>query len=244
MDTPIANNVEPQVPPIEGTSDVQTPVAPPTPVGPQANPLASPNPQDTPEASPPTSGPSTLQGAGDDKPGGPLSKADQVYVTGLMKLLHSKDTSPHVDEMLKSGPPDKTIPQIAMQVNDQMEAAIGKKPELETTLVGGAYLVSDLVAIGNAGGFFHIDPKTQMGPILKDTMQMYIQRGLKDGSIDPVELQSKVEPMMNEEQKQTGTTAAGLTGISMQPTHSTAMASYGAKMQRKGMLKAAPQGGN
>lgn len=167
-----------------------------------------------------------------------LTKADQAYINGLMKLLHSKDTAPAIDEMLQSGPPEKTIPAIILQVSDQLDSAIGKKPELGTSLMGGVYLANDLIEIGNAGGFFQLDAEKSIGPILKSAMQQYIERGLKDGSIDPVELQTMTEPLLNEQQKAAGMKSAGQHGLPGQANESVAMSSYGSKMQRKGMMQA------
>lgn len=169
-----------------------------------------------------------------------LSRKDQAYIGGLMKMLHSKETSSTIDEMLQAGPPEQTIPEISMMVSRQMEDAVSKKatkPELETILKGGIYLVSDLIEIGNAGGFFQIESEEQVQPIMQATFQKYIETGLEDGSIDPIELQAKVEPLLNEQQIQVGSEAASGSGIPMKPDQSTTMAAYGAQMQRKGMLK-------
>lgn len=181
--------------------------------------------------------PQPSPGQSEKAPKGEMSKADQAYISGLMKLLHSKETAPSVEEMLQSGPPEKTIPAVALQVNAQMEEAVEKKPSLETALTAGVYLVSDLVEIGNTAGFFQIESEEQVRPILQDVMQQYIERGLKDGSIDPVELQEKVEPLMTEDQRATGMQAAEMTGIPKAPTQQTAMNAYGSQMERKGMMK-------
>jgi hypothetical protein len=183
----------------------------------------------------PTSPP--LEGeSGGESGGAELSQADQAYISGLMKLLHSKDTAPHVEEMLKSGPPEQTIPATALQINGQMEEAAGQKPPLETALIAGVYLVQDLIEIGNAAGYFELQDPEQMKPILQTTMQQYIEAGLQDGTIDPVELQEKVEPLMDEEQRATGMQAAELTGIPKAPTQETAMSAYGRQMERKGVM--------
>lgn len=166
-----------------------------------------------------------------------LSKADQAYLSGLMKLLHSKETAPSVEEMLKSGPPEKTVPVVALQINSQMEEAVAKKPSLETSLIAGTYLVQDLIEIGNTAGYFDIQDEESIRPILQDTIQQYIEKGLADGSIDPVELQEKVEPLMSEDQKATGMQAAELTGVPTAPTQDTAMAAYGRQMEKKGVMK-------
>lgn len=170
----------------------------------------------------------------------PMSKADQAYLSGLMKILHSKETAPQVDAMLQSAAPEKSIPQVALLVNDQMEQAVTQKsgkPSLDTLLKAGVYLVSDLIQIGNTGGFFKVETEQQTRLILETTLKQYITKGLEDGSIDPVELQAKVEPLMTEDQRATGLRAAKLTGTKLEPDESTVLEAYGAKRERKGMLK-------
>ena len=182
-----------------------------------------------------------LQGEEGEK----LSQKDQAYIGGLMKMLHSKQTASTIDEMLQAGPPEQTIPEVAMMVSKQMEDAIAKKsqrPELETILKGGIYLVTDLVEIGNTGGFFQVESEEQLQPIMQATFQRYIEAGLKDGSIDPIELQSKVEPLLNEQQIQFGTQGAEAGGIPMKPDQTTQMSLYGSQMERKGMLKGGQNG--
>ena len=177
----------------------------------------------------------TLQGLGEKE----LSKTDKVYVSGLMKLMHSKKTAPVIDEMLAAGPPEETIPQVALMINEQMESAFKQKQkvELETLLTGGMYLVSDLIEIGNTGGFFQVEDEEQVRDITQATFQTYIEKGLKEGTIDPVELQSKVEPLLNEQQKGLGGQFGGEHGVPTQPNEETAMEVYGAQRERAGLLK-------
>lgn len=169
-----------------------------------------------------------------------MSQQDQAYIGGLMKMLHSKKTAPVIDEMLQSGDPAQTIPEIALMVNQQMETEISKKsapPSLETLLQAGVYLVSDLIEIGNAGGFFDIRDEQQVQPILQNTLQTYIERGLKNGTVDPIELQAKVEPLMSEESRNIAMQAAQKGGLPEAPDETTRMEVYGKQMERKGMLK-------
>jgi len=172
-----------------------------------------------------------------------LEKEMQAYVMGLSKLLHSKQTQPQVVSMLKSTEdPAKSIPQIALMINDQMESAVkgkGKKPSLDVLMGAAQFLVGDLIEMGNAIGIFQIETEEQIAPILQGTMQTYIERGLKDGSIDPVELQQKVEPLMPEQDRMKALEIAKAEGIPEQPNQLTAMEAYAAKRERKaaGMLR-------
>ena len=143
--------------------------------------------------------------------------------------------------MLKSSPPEKSIPQTALTVNTQFEKkakSAGKEPELQTVLLAGVYLVQDLVEIGNNAGIFEI-PTEEMGTYLQATIQEYVQKGLKDGTIDPVELQAAIEPMMEEQHKALGMEAAGRTGIPLEANQQTAMESYGSQRERKATDRAA-----
>ena len=164
----------------------------------------------------------------------------EAYVLGLSKMLHSKETSRKVLDMLKSGPPEQVIPYTALQVNQQMESAVtakGKKPSLDTLFAAGQFLVGDLIEIGNAAGIFQLETEEQIAPIVQNTFQVYIEKGLKNGTIDPIELQKKVEPLMPEEHRQLGLQAAKRTGVPEQPDEGTAMEVYAMQRMRKGALQ-------
>lgn len=170
----------------------------------------------------------------------------EAYITGLSKLMHGKESSGQIFEMLKGGEPQKTIPATALAVNSMMEGALkqrGSPPSLDVVLAGGQFIISDLIEIGNASGIFNITTEEQIGPILQDTMQQYIEKGLDEGTIDPVELQQKAEPLMNQNDFDQGMQLAGQADIPMEPNQNTAMQSYGAKMERKGMLQGSKDAG-
>jgi hypothetical protein len=172
---------------------------------------------------------------GDTQP----TQEQQAYVSGLMKMLHAKETSPAVVKMLSSAPPEQSIPQTALTINQNFEQQLkGKKPSLETSLVGGVYLVKDLILIGNTAKVFNV-PEEGLGPILKTTMQKYVEAGLKDGSIDPIELQKKTEPLMTEEQRAQGLSHGEKLGIPQEPGTRQAMETYASQRVRKSMLKGA-----
>ena len=64
-----------------------------------------------------------------------------------------------------------------------------------------------------------------------------LYEGLKDGTIDPVELQQKVEAIMPEDMKQEMMGMSQQAGIPSAPNQMTAMQAYGAQQRRAGMLK-------
>ena len=176
-----------------------------------------------------------------------MNKQQEVYIGALMRILHDKQTTPMVQEMLKAGPPEKTIPRITMEVNDMMQQTIARKggqpADLETIFLGGVYVVSDLIEIGNAGGFFKVNDEGQVKEILQTTIQTYVERGLKDGSIDPVELQAITEPLMEDSDKEEGIAYAKKEGLSMQADQDVAMEAFGQKKYREGMLQQPVPGG-
>lgn len=166
-----------------------------------------------------------------------VQKEAEAYITGLSKMLHSKETSRQVVGMLEAGDPQVTVPETALQVNSMMEQSVKKKPSLDVLVNAGAFLVSDLIEIGNAAGIFEITEPEQIEPILKSTMQTYIEKGLADGSIDPVELQNMAEPMMDEEHRAAGLEGAEMFGVPTEANETTAMSVYGAQQKRKGMMQ-------
>lgn len=164
----------------------------------------------------------------------------EMYCAALSHLMHSKETSGNVLEMLKSGDPQEVVPQAALTINNQMEEATrkkGKPPSLDTLGAAATFIVGDLLEIGNAAGIFQIESKEEVAPILRKTMQSYIEKGIHDGTIDPIELQKKVEPMMDDEHRALGLKAASMSGIPLEPNQNTAMQAYGAQQKRAGMLK-------
>jgi len=125
-----------------------------------------------------------------------------AYISALSKLMHGKETKNHVYKMLQSGEPMVTIPRSAIEINRQAEEAFkrgGATPDLDTLFAGSQFLILDLIEIGNAGGFFQLDPQDPnvLGPLVQSTVQPYVEEGLKNGTIDPVELQNKIEPLIN-----------------------------------------------
>jgi hypothetical protein len=145
-------------------------------------------------------------------------KQIEAYSSGLLNLLYTKETGGGIYEILKGAPPEKSIPQAALLVNGEMEKATkakGKPPSLTVLLNSGLILVNELATIGHAGGFFQLT-QDQMPTIMESSMQLYIEKGLADGSIDPIELQEIAETHMTPEMKEEGLAAAEATGVSHQ----------------------------
>jgi hypothetical protein len=170
-----------------------------------------------------------------------LPEDSEAYVNALMKMLHDKQMSPQVVKMLSAGEPQDTIPKTALMLHDMLEKKVrerGKPPSLDTLFVAGTYLVSDLIEIGNAAGVFDLQTEEETQPIVQSVFQKYIQKGLKDGTIDPVELQTKVEGLLSPEDKVGGLQIAKQVGLPPEPDQHTAMEVYANKrVKQAGMLK-------
>lgn len=131
------------------------------------------------------------------------------YETVLKTLIHGDKTRDEVINMLKAGGDAMmSVPQAAMSINDMglqtmKQGGINVEPSVQ--LVASSYLIDDLMQLGEAAGAFQIE-EGMMESIFEDTFQMYVERGLGDGSIDPIQLQLEAEKAMTEEQAVAGIT--------------------------------------
>ncbi len=167
-------------------------------------------------------------------------KEVEAYTAGLAKLLHSKETRKDIHQMLKSAPPEKSVPYTALEVNKMMESKArqsGKDPSLTVLLNACIYLVSDLVEIGNAGGFFEVTDEKQFQGLLKDTMQEYIVQGVKAGTLDPVEVQAAAEQYMSPEDREMAMSAGEGAGVPRTAGNMQAMESYGRRREMDAVKK-------
>lgn len=170
-----------------------------------------------------------------------VKKQVDNYSTILMKIMHSKQTRGKVLDMLKATEPQQAIPATALIVNDLAEKET-KVKDVNVILGASPYLVSDIIEIGNSAQIFNISPE-QAVPIYQETLQKYIQKGLKDGSIDPVELQAEVEPLLNEQQKQMGMEAGQAGGAPPTATNQMAINTMTQKTGQAGMLQGGQRNG-
>ncbi len=129
------------------------------------------------------------------------------YVVALMNELHGSETRDDVLDILKNGKdPYIGIPEAAMAVNDAAVAKFeqnGVEVDLNTQFNASAYLVNDLMELGSKFGFFEVT-QDDFAPLLEDSLQTYIERGLKNGTIDPIELQLTAEKFTSENQRIAG----------------------------------------
>lgn len=154
-----------------------------------------------------------------------------VYSTMLTKFIHSKETQGQVLKMLQAGDPIDAIPPAAVAINDQAEQTLAKKGKVDKNVVLGASvtLVSDLIEVGMAAGLFEQPSDEDISFIYQDTLQLYIERGLKDGSIDPVQLQKDIEPLLSEEQRKAGRAMGKEVGVGDEPDQREVIERYAAQ---------------
>ncbi len=160
-----------------------------------------------------------------------LQKQMDSYIAALMYSMHNPKTSGNVIEMLKSAPPEQSIPYTAMQLNSQIEQSFSKKMggkvADEVKLAGAMYLASDLSELGNAAKLWEKPVSEQDVPkMFQGIVTKYIHQGLKDGSIDPIKLQADTEPLLNDKQRQIGQTLQKEIGLPDQPTESMGVDMY------------------
>lgn len=151
--------------------------------------------------------PTQGEGGPDDPKTQEIIKKAKGYETVLKNLIHGKKTRDEVINMLKAGGDALvSVPQTAMTINDMgiatmKQGGIDLDPAVQ--MVASAYLVDDLLALGDACQAFEAE-EDMVEAIMEDTYQMYIERGLKDKSIDPIQLQIEAQKAMTKEQAAAG----------------------------------------
>lgn len=132
-----------------------------------------------------------------------LIQRGKKYEVVLMNLLHGKQTREDVLAVLKSNPdPYVSVPTAAMTINDMGVAHMkqgGVEVDPAVQMVASSLLLNDLLLLGEGAEAFQLQ-EGDAEAILEDTYQQYIHRGLKDKSIDPIQLQAEVQKVMTEEQ--------------------------------------------
>ena len=147
-----------------------------------------------------------------------------------MRLIHGKETRNSTLEILKADEPERAIPNAALTTMQRVETQAKKRHQRipnDIKFAAAQYLVADLTKLGNkAGAWGREVSQEELGPILQSTMQTYIQRGLKDKSIDPIKLQAEIEPLMPEEMKEKAMQYRQEFGLPERPTATMAAERY------------------
>lgn len=147
-------------------------------------------------------------------------KALSAYTNMAFNMIHGKQSHEQVKKMLQAGDPAMSIPNTALTIHQFLEQNISKnqgKVQKDVAIASTTPIVSDLIDIGEGAGFFKLEPE-QAQAILKDSVQQYIEVGLKSGSIDPVKLQGQVAPLLDRENAQAGLQGMQQERLSPAPT--------------------------
>jgi len=154
----------------------------------------------------------------------------EAYVGGIMKLMHGKETKGKVYEMLKSAPPEKSVPEAAFLANLRMAEAMkkkGKKATHEQLFIGQVFASTEAIEIGNAGGFFEEEiGEGNVQPVLQESIQRLIVEGVKRKMLDPIKIQEQAEQLLSPEQREMGLAAAEKTGVPPEAGTNQAMEVY------------------
>jgi len=152
----------------------------------------------------------------------------KAYETVLKNIIHGEETRDDVIEMLTSVPdPLVSMPQAAMTINDMGVATMkqgGVNVSQEVQMVASGFLLDDLSMLGEATQTFTMGEE-EMAAVMEDTFQIYVERGLEDGSIDPIQLQLETEKLMSKEQIAAGVTM-GQGKVPQKPNQQAATAQY------------------
>jgi len=141
----------------------------------------------------------------------------EAYTDNATKMLYSPKTQPAwLQELQASNNPIENIAETANHLHKILQAGLEKTGEQmtdQTMFLGATHLVSELNVLADAAGLFTLDEKQRMDS-LQLTLLLYFKRGIDDGTIDPVELQKDLEPLLTDEQRQMGIANMGTTGVS------------------------------
>ena len=149
---------------------------------------------------------------------GPAQRAQlDAYEDNATIAVFSEESQPAILQALQKGEePVKGLAETAFFVHKQLESSLsgqGEKMTEITMALGAAHLVSELVVLAEAANLYTLTPEQRL-EAYRQAIMKYFEAGLKDGSIDPVELQKSMEPLMNKDQREFGMQHMEQSGIS------------------------------
>lgn len=185
----------------------------------------------------------TLPGAAGEKPFD--AKLFQMqfrkYMTVVVHLMYSKEMKAHTLAMIKSSDdPFITVPTAVNQVikdTDKIFAKQGINITNEIRLAASQVILNDIIEIGRSQQIFDVTEE-EIPQLMEDVMQMYIENGLKDGSIDPIQLQIDGEKLMTKEQLAGGQAFAAKGGIPLSLSQQQMTEQYGNSRARQARIEA------
>lgn len=197
---------------------------------------------------------------------GPAQEAQyEAYTDNATLAVFSEKSQAQVLQLLQSGQSGvEGVAEAAFRINKQMVATMeqsGEKPTEITLCMGGAHLVSELIALAGAAGLYELseeERKQAFGMAIQkffaDGFEIYSKQGPDaPGAIDPVKTQKTFDALLTPEQRQYGMQMAKEQGISLTEPPTGLFANYqdsgGMPPQQQqqqapqGMLAQAQQGG-
>ena len=166
-----------------------------------------------------------------------MAKQVEGYISVLNELLHSEKSRDSVTDVLTSNPdPFMTLPQAAVSTNDMgvnLMQQSGVKVSFATQLAASTYLIEDLIHLGYAAAGWENLSEEDIAALYEDTLQIVIERGLADGSIDPIQLQLDVEPLMDEDMQRAGQHFADQEGLGSEPSNQAMVGQYANVQEQK-----------
>ena len=157
----------------------------------------------------------------------PEQREQLEMINGMMTdMIYNPKTKEAVQGMLTDVPPEQGIPRAVNMIMTQFEnftrQQSGELP-LEMKFASGMNAFGEITEMAQAMGKLPKDmTEEQTEPLLKATMEQYVMKGLKDKTIDPIELQLKVEPLLTPEEQLMGRQMGDQYGVPGQPTQQMA----------------------
>jgi hypothetical protein len=149
---------------------------------------------------------------------GPAQEAQlEAYRDNATLAVFSEKTQPAILQILQSsqGNPTEALGRAAFMIHKRLESSMkdGEKMTEITMALGAAHLVSELVVLAEAAGLYSLEPEQRL-EAFQQALKMYFEEGLNNGTIDPIELQKTMEPLMTPDQRKFGSQAMEQHGVS------------------------------
>lgn len=136
-------------------------------------------------------------------------KQIETAMAAATHMIYAPETKAQVQQMIKGQEaPEMSIPMATNAIFDRFEGMAKKGPgemPLDVKLPLGVHIFGEVLELAEAMQVIPPDlPDEAKEPMLRASLQQYIQKGLKDKSIDPIELQHAIEPLLSQEEMTIG----------------------------------------
>lgn len=157
-------------------------------------------------------------------------KQEQVddTIAMFLMLIHGRETRDATMEMLKAFPTgEESVPEAAFNMITTVEKrASGTTIPNDVKVAAMSYIIPDLLLLGNVAKIWeHPVPEESIKDVMQAAFQKYIEKGLKDKTLDPMQLQKEAESLMTPEQKRLAL-SYGEGAVPEQPTATMAANRY------------------